>query len=250
MHSSEVSLAPHEVAVLVPAAGRGRRLGGTPKQFRTLGEAPLLAQVLLVFERHPRVGHLVVAAPAGQTTDVARRLRPQGLDGLTAVVEGGDSRQASVRNALRAVPASVKVVLVHDAARPFVSAAQVQAVVQSAATAGAASLAVPVADTLRRGDEATLGETVPREGLYRMQTPQAARREWLETAHRRAVAQAGAATDDVGLLQQAGYEVHLVRGHRRNFKITTPEDWALAQRLWPTWQEDPARHRHSWTSSE
>ncbi len=250
MHSSEVSLAPHEVAVLVPAAGRGRRLGGTPKQFRALGGQPLLAQVLLVFERHPTVGHLVVAAPTGQTTDVARRLRTQGLDGLTAVVEGGNSRQASVRNALRAVPTSVKVVLVHDAARPFVSAAQVEAVVQSTATAGAASLAVPVADTLRRGGEAVLGETVPRDGLYRMQTPQAARRGWLETAHRRAAAREVAATDDVALLQQAGYEVHLVRGHRRNFKITTPEDWALARRLWPTWQEDPARHHRSRTPSE
>lgn len=237
-HSSDGAT---EVAVLVPAAGRGRRLGGTPKQFRTLGEHPLLVQVLLLFEQHPAVDHVVVAVPGEQVPEVTDRLRAEGLSALTDVVGGGEHRQASVRHALRAVPDPVEVVLVHDAARPFVAAAQVQAVVQAGRANGAASLAVPVADTLRRGDGDTFGDTVPRDRLYRMQTPQGFRRDWLEEAHRRAAADGVTATDDVALVRRTGHDVSLVTGHRRNFKITTPDDWALAQRLWTTWVDDPDR---------
>lgn len=234
------SLPPDQVAVVVPAAGQGARLGGTPKQFRTLAGRPLLVQVLLVFEHHPAVGHVVVAAPSGQVENVSDRLRAEGLSTLAAVVPGGKNRQASVRHALRVIPDPVETVLVHDAARPFVAAPQVQAVVQAVRDKGAASLAVPVADTLRRGDD-VLGDPVSREGLYRMQTPQGARRDWLEEAHRQAVAHDLVATDDVALLQRIGHDVHYVPGSRRNFKITTVEDWGLAQRLWPAWKDDPDR---------
>ena len=239
--------APNDVAVLVPAAGEGRRLGGPRKQFRTLGDRPLLVQVLLVFERHPAVGHIVVAVPEAHVQEVSDRLQAEGLSTLGAVVSGGDSRQASVRHALRAVPAPVEIVLVHDAVRPFVRAEAVTAVVRETRSHGAASLAMPVADTLRRADEKVFGETVPRRELYRMQTPQGFRRAWLEEAHRQA-AQADAsghdgrpATDDVGLVQRTGRDVRLVEGHRRNFKITTTGDWQMAQQLWAAWATDPDR---------
>jgi len=232
----------NEVAVLVPAAGEGRRLGGTRKQFRTLGDRPLLVQVLLVFENHPAVGHIVVAAPENHVSEVSDRLQAAGLSTLTAVVSGGDSRQSSVRHALRAVPAPVKVVLVHDAVRPFVQAQEVQQVIEAVRTHGAASLALPVADTLRRVEDDVFGETVPRDGVYRMQTPQGFRRAWLETAHRQAAAADEApATDDVGLVQRAGRAVHRVPGDRRNFKITKKGDWQLAQQLWRAWEQDPDR---------
>jgi len=241
MDAADAHARSDDVAVLIPAAGEGRRLGGKPKQFRTLGEHPVLVQVLRTFERHPAVGHAVVAAPNSRVTDVTDRLEAEGLNVLTAVVSGGDDRHASVRHALRAVPDLVETVLVHDAARPFVAAAQVQAVVRAVRTNGAASLAVPVADTLRRGDEDRFGETVPREGLYRMQTPQGFRREWLEQAHRRASSENVTATDDVALVQRVEHEVVPVPGSRRNFKITTPDDWALAQALWPGWKDAPER---------
>lgn len=233
---------PDEVAVLVPAAGEGTRLGGPRKQFRTLGGRPLLVQVLLVFERHPAVGHLVVAAPDDHVSEVSDHLQSEGLSTLTAVVGGGDSRQASVRHALRAVPASVGIVLVHDAVRPFVRARDVQAVVAAVRKHGAASLALPVADTLRAATEERFGDTVPRDGLYRMQTPQGFRRAWLEEAHRRAVqGEDTSATDDVGLVQRTDREVRRVPGDRRNFKITTRGDWRMAQQLWEAWTNDAAR---------
>ena len=234
---------PNEVAVLVPAAGEGRRLGGTRKQFRTLGDRPLLVQVLLLFEQHPDVGHLIVSVPENVVTSVSDRLQAEGLSKLTAVVSGGETRQASVRHALRAVPAPVEAVLVHDAARPFVTAKEVRRVVQVVRREGAAALAVSVADTLRVAeDSAVFGETVPRDHLYRMQTPQGFRRAWLEDAHAAAAdADNAAATDDVELVQQAGRRVHVVPGSRRNFKITTTSDWSLAQQLWGPWTNDPDR---------
>lgn len=233
----------HEVAVLVPAAGEGQRLGGPRKQFRTLGERPLLVQVLLLFEQHPDVGHLIVAVPESVVASVSDRLQAEGLTKLTAVVSGGDSRQASVRHALRAVPAPVEAVLVHDAARPFVTAEEVRRVIQAVRHHGAASLAVPVADTLRSSeDDAVFGETVSRDDLYRMQTPQGFRRAWLEDAHAAAArSESAPATDDVGLVQRSGRTVHVVRGSQRNFKITTPPDWKLAQQLWEPWANDPDR---------
>jgi len=232
----------NEVAVLVPAAGEGRRLGGERKQFRTLGDRPLLVQVLLVFERHPSVGHIVVAAPENHVSEVSDRLQAEGLSKLTVVVRGGDSRQSSVRHALRAVPAPVEVVLVHDAVRPFVQAREVQEVIEAVRTHGAASLALPVADTLRAAEDEMFRKTVPRGGLYRMQTPQGFRRAWLEEAHRKAAeTEKTSATDDVGLVQRAGRDVHLVPGDRRNFKITRKGDWRLAQQLWEPWTNDPDR---------
>lgn len=232
---------PNEVAVLLPAAGEGSRLGGVRKQFRTLGERPLLVQVLLVFERHPDVGHLIVAVPENHVRDVSDRLQAEGLSKLTAVVSGGESRQSSVRHALRAVPAPVEIVLVHDAVRPFVQAREVRDVLRSVEAHGAASLALPVVDTLRNVSDQVFGETTSREGLYRMQTPQGFRRAWLEEAHRQATDGDASATDDVGLVQRTGREVRPVTGSRRNFKITTKGDWRLAQQYWGPWTNDPER---------
>lgn len=228
--------------MVVPAAGEGRRLGGRRKQFRTLGDRPLLVQVLLVFEQHPAVGHIVVAVPENYVQKVSERLHAEGLTKLTAVVQGGESRQASVRNGLRGVPAPTEIVLVHDAARPFVRASEIQDVVQVARRHGAASLAVPVADTLREATEDFFGDTHSREGLYRMQTPQGFRRAWLEDAHAAAARSDEApATDDVGLVQRRGKDVRFVLGNRRNFKITTTADWDLAQQLWGPWSRDSDR---------
>lgn len=224
-----------EVAVLVPAAGRGTRLGGRRKQFRTLGGKPLLVQTLQAFERHPSVTHLIVAAPHDDVDAVSDRLRAEGITKLSAVVSGGDSRRASVRHALRAVPRAINVVLVHDAVRPFIPATAIQAVITAVRKQGAGALAIPVADTLRRGASGTFGDTVPRDDLFRMQTPQGFRHDWLADAHRAAAASDASATDDVALVQRLGHPVHIVEGDPRNFKITTPGDWTLAQQVWPDW---------------
>lgn len=227
-----------DVAVLVPAAGQGTRLGGRRKQFRTLGGRPLLVQTLLAFEHHPAVDDLIVAVPPEDVQAGEDILRQTGFQKLTAVVGGGTSRQASVRRALRAVPDAVDVVLVHDAVRPFIAAEAITNVIDAVRASGAAALAIPVVDTLRKGSAGTFGSTVSRAGLYRMQTPQGFHRSLFEAAHREAARAGGTATDDVELVQRTGHAVHIVAGSTHNVKITTPEDWALARCFWPYWTEN------------
>ncbi len=222
------------VTVLVPAAGRGARMGGARKQYRNLGGVPLLVQTLRVFERHPRVDYIVVAAPEGDTEWVASDLHTRGFRKIHAVISGGTSRQDSVAAALGATPpigsvsSDMDIVLVHDAVRPFVPAECVDAVISAALQEGAAALALPVSDTLRTVSRGVFAETVDRERLCRMQTPQAFRRVWLEEAHRAARSEGRDASDDVALVQHIGRPVVLVAGSPLNIKVTTPADFELA----------------------
>lgn len=222
------------VGVVIPAGGSGRRMGGDRKQYRQLGDAPVLIQTLRAFSKHPEVGPLVVVVPEDAAGETETQLEAVGL--VADVVAGGKTRQASVGNGLAALPPSVEWVLVHDAVRPFVSMALISRVIARVRAAGAAAPAVPVADTLRRGADGTFGETVSRDGVWAMQTPQAARRDLLEIAYARATG--AVTTDDVDLLQRAGVEVALVEGDARNLKLTRPEDWEIALALWPSWCSD------------
>ncbi len=226
-----------EVAVLIPAAGEGTRLGGRRKQFRMLGKKPVLIQTLDVFERHPDVHHIIVATPAEAVRPLRQELRRVGITKLRSVVSGGTTRQDSVAAAMAACPDSVGVVLVHDAVRPFVRLSQVSEVIAAARTHGAGALAIPVADTVRRGSQGIFGKTVDREGLMRMQTPQGFRRDWFTEAHQRAREMKQPATDDVDLVQQLGHSVLMVDGGELNVKITTPEDWERAIHFWPMWEK-------------
>lgn len=222
------------VTVLVPAAGRGVRMGGSRKQYRNLGGVPLLVQTLRVFERHPRVDYIVVAAPAGDADWLPSDLHTRGFRKIHTVISGGASRQASVAAALDVAPSigsvssGMDIVLVHDAVRPFVPAECIDAVISAALQEGAASLALPVADTLRAVSRGVFEETVDRERLCRMQTPQAFRRDWLEEAHRAARSEGRDASDDVALVQHIGRPVVLVEGSALNIKVTTPADYELA----------------------
>ena len=226
------------VGVVLPAGGAGSRMaepGRPAKQFRLLGGAPVVVQTLRAFARHAGVGPAVVVVPAGEEDETRARLAAHGAE--AAVVAGGPSRQASVARGLAALPASVTTVLVHDAVRPFVPQSVIGNVTDAARRHGAAAAAVPVADTLRAGGRGPLfGDTVPRDGLWAMQTPQASRRDWLERAA--ANAAGFVATDEVGLLQHAGHPVWIVEGDARNVKLTRPADWHLAQALWPQWVRD------------
>lgn len=211
------------VAALIPAAGSGTRLGLGPKAFVEVAGRSLLGRSAAALA--PHVAEVLVALPAGLNLpgDVPAR-----------AVTGGETRQASVLALLRATDAEV--VLVHDAARPFLPGAVVGAVIAAAREVGAATAALPVADTLvRAGPGGDWGTLTPREGLWAVQTPQGFRRDLLLAAHEAALADGFAATDDAGLIARTGGAVRLVPGDARLFKVTTPGDLALAQALAPVW---------------
>ncbi len=220
-------------AAILPAAGSGSRLGGTPKQLRMLGDAPVLVHAARAVLAGGLVEHLVVAAPAGEADQVAALLVAYDLGAQVEaiVVKGGDTRQASVAAGLTAVPESADVILVHDAARPFLPTDRLEAVVVAALDAGAAALAIPVSDTLRHADGGHLGDTVSRDGVWAMQTPQAARADLLRAAFDAAIRDGFVGTDEVELLTRTGVDVRLVHGDARNVKLTTAGDWAVAEAL-------------------
>lgn len=219
---------PRDVGVLLVAGGRGERAGSGPlKQFRELAGVPLLLRALRPFVRHPQVTHVVIALPAEHASQPPSWLSEVEGPAIT-IVAGGVERAESVRLALAALPAGAAIVLVHDAARPFVSEETISAVIAAARESGAALAAVPLSDTLKEADGAgrTVRRTLPRQALWRAQTPQGFRREVLEAAH---AAGASGATDDAMLVEATGGTVRLVSDSSLNFKVTTSEDLALAE---------------------
>lgn len=220
-------------AAVLPAAGAGARLGSPPKQFRVLGDAPVLVHAARAVLASPEVVVLAVAVPPGETAVVRAMLEAFEVTPSRAliVVEGGATRQASVAAAVESLPADIELVLVHDAARPFLPADRLTAVIETAAEHGAAALAVPVPDTLRAARAGVLADTVDRAGLYAMQTPQAARLALLRGALELAAGDGFDGTDEVAILERAGIAVRLVEGDARNFKLTTAGDWEMAEGL-------------------
>jgi 2-C-methyl-D-erythritol 4-phosphate cytidylyltransferase len=216
------------VAVLVPAAGSGTRLGpGAPKALRELAGEPLLVHAVRGLRAAPSVGLVVVAAPPGAVAEVAALLAS--YDDVE-VVAGGAERQDSVALALAALPDAVDVVLVHDAARCLTPADVVERVV--AAVRGGAPAVVPVlaiTDTVKEVAHGRILRTLDRGRLVAVQTPQGFTREVLEEAHRGATGEP--ATDDAGLVEVLGRSVATVAGDELAFKITRPVDLLLAEAL-------------------
>ncbi len=210
------------VAALVAAAGTGERLGLGPKAFLPVAGRSLLEWVVDAFE-----GLVDETLVAVGDDDVERALA---LVPSAHVVVGGPTRQRTVARLVAATAADV--VLVHDVARPFLPAAVVRRVLDAVARVGAASAALGVVDTIV---DAITGETLERDRLRAVQTPQGFLRSVLEEAHRRALSQGLQATDDAALVRALGHNVALVDGSPMLHKITTPDDLALAPGLGELW---------------
>jgi 2-C-methyl-D-erythritol 4-phosphate cytidylyltransferase len=202
---------------------------GRKKQDIRVGARPVLRWTVDVFEATGEVAGVVVAVPAEDVLLWRRRLRS--CRKVRAVVAGGAERQASVACGLAAVPETVPWILVHDGVRPCITPTLVRAVIAATRAHGAALAALPVAETIKRGAEGWVKETVPRDGLWAIQTPQGFRADLLREAHRRAVADGVLGTDDGALVERLGAPVRLVPGLPGNVKITRPDDLPLARRL-------------------
>ncbi|PZU48632.1 MAG: bifunctional 2-C-methyl-D-erythritol 4-phosphate cytidylyltransferase/2-C-methyl-D-erythritol 2,4-cyclodiphosphate synthase [Sphingomonas sp.] len=216
---------PRPAAALIVAAGRSLRAGGeVPKQYRTLGGKPILRWSAEAFARHTAIGPIHVVVAEGEEARAAEL-----LDGLPASVgRGGATRQESVRLGLEQLADTAPAqVLIHDAARPLLAAELIDRVLDGLADAPGSCPALPLVDSLRRGGDKIEGE-VPREGLWRVQTPQGFDFALIRAAH--ATASEGA-TDDAEVLRAAGHEVRLVPGDEKAMKVTLPQDFETAERL-------------------
>jgi 2-C-methyl-D-erythritol 4-phosphate cytidylyltransferase len=213
------------VGAILLCGGVGRRLGlKVEKPLVPLNGRPLFAWSLEALERCDAIEAIVVVGPAGKLDEM---LATCGIVAVKVIgwVEGGRDRRESVARGLAALPKDYDLVVVHDSARVLVSPPLIARVVADAMLSGASIAAVPLEDTLKRGTLQRIDATVPRTGLWRAQTPQAFRRDWLEEAHAQ---MRGVATDDAMMIEACGHPVRITEGDSLNFKVTSQRDLALA----------------------
>lgn len=221
-----------DVGVVIVAGGSGSRVGGEElKQFRWVTGKPALLHSVQAFMARPDVATVVVVLPKAYAADPPPWLFQCDVERLLVSV-GGRERHESVYNGLEDMPEEVRVVVVHDAARPLVTDETIARVIDEARRGHGAVAALPVVDTLKRVTaDGRITDTVDRTGLWRAQTPQAFPREMLERAHLAARTDRVGATDDAGLCERIGAEVVVVRGSERALKITEEADFARAEAL-------------------
>lgn len=217
------------VGVIVVAAGRGTRMGTKEsKQYLMLDNKPIIMHTLEVFHQHHLISQIVLVTGASDIERCQAWVNQYGLETKVQVVEGGNERQHSVYQGLRAI--STPWVLVHDGVRPFVAEQHITACYEAAKETGAAVLAVPVKDTIKQVDEhGNVIATPKRESLWAIQTPQAFQYDMLLEAHESAMSAGFIGTDDAMLIERLGMTVKVAQGDYRNVKITTPDDLIYAE---------------------
>lgn len=225
------------ISAIICAAGQGKRMGlGRNKQFLELNGKPLLVHTLQKWLSFIGIKQLVVVVSEGDLEEVQQMIQGYGLQSQSTkimLVIGGQERQDSVYQGLLALQATAPdAVLIHDGARPFVTAEQIEQLIRVLETDTAAVLAVPVKDTIKRvDDKGHITETLQRNELWAIQTPQAFHYSLIMGAHQHALEQEILATDDAALVEAVGHRVKVVQGHEHNIKLTTPEDILLATYL-------------------
>ena len=226
-----------QIIAILPAAGLGTRMGAEmPKQFLELDGVPIAILALRRVASCSQVSQIIVATRQDGIAKLEERIRKENLRQPVRVIKGGDSRQESVAEALKLVPDDTELVLVHDAVRPFVAPEHVTRVIEEARRCKAAIVGIPAMDTVKEVKRASLPEdvalitnTIPRERVVLAQTPQVFDTGLLKEAFVRAAADGVKASDEAGLVERLGYDVHVVHGSERNIKITKPADMDLAR---------------------
>lgn len=218
-------------ALVIPAAGSGSRFGGgTPKQLLPLAGCPVLLRSLAAFAGLVDEAVLAVSPDIRDAVEALLTRHPPPMP--VRICLGGATRQASVHAGILATDPSCTAILVHDAVRPLVPATCIAACIAALVDHDGAVVAVPCTPTVKRaGADGVVAGTVPRDGLWLAQTPQGGRRSAFLDAFARAAATGVPCSDDAQVLELAGYRVALVPGDARNLKITTPDDWRVAEAI-------------------
>jgi len=217
------------LTAIIVAAGSSRRTG-FDKLFVTIAGKPTIAHTILAFECATSVNEIIVVARKDRHGEIKKIVRDENFKKVRSIIAGGEQRQDSVRAGLDRLSADAKYVAVHDAARPLITAEQIERVFEQCRIHGAATLVEPISDTLKRADvDLTVTGSVDRQHLYAMQTPQMFERALIKEAYRMVYAENISVTDEVSAAQQLGRNVVLVVNDDFNFKITYPRDLPLAE---------------------
>jgi 2-C-methyl-D-erythritol 4-phosphate cytidylyltransferase/2-C-methyl-D-erythritol 2,4-cyclodiphosphate synthase len=224
---------------IIVSAGVGARFGdnGVPKTFRPLAGSPMYVHSVRAFQDVTSITGIVLVVIENWLEYAMETAMGEGVRAPVEITPGGDTRQASVRAGLARVPSEAGRIVVHDAARPLVTPAMIESCLAALENADGAICAVPLSDTLKKAPDGIVEETVARDGLWRVQTPQAFDANALRDAH--LSAPDDDATDDAALIEARGGRVVIVPGDERNIKVTTPADLELAEalmlgtRVWP-----------------
>ncbi len=228
----------NRVAAILPAAGLGTRMGAdTPKQFLSLDGIPVLLFTLRRLAACPAIVDFIISTRAEEVDSLKAIVATENFGGRRVrLVRGGDTRQDSVANAMTEIPNEADLILVHDAVRPLVTLSQIERVIAEAAACDAAILGIPAMDTVKEvkraslpNDVALITATIPRERVVLAQTPQVFRASLLLEAFGRARQDGVSASDEAGLIERMGRDVHVVVGSERNLKIKRPGDMELAE---------------------
>ena len=232
--------------VIIPAAGQGKRMNaGGNKQFLNIRAVPLIVRTLQIFEKDEACETMIVVANKDEIIEMKQLFTEHGLRKVTAVVPGGRERQESVYAGLLEINQSEGVVLVHDGARPFVRPEEIRRLEAEVGETQGAVLATKVKDTIKKGSrEQLVTETLERDELWAIQTPQAFSYQQLKKAHDVAKQNDFIGTDDAGLVEHIGGRIRLVPGDEENIKLTTPYDIGIAEMILEKRKED--RHEN-WT---
>jgi len=215
-------------AILV-AAGDSRRMG-FDKLFATIAGRPVIAHTMRAFESAGSVSEIIIVAREDRRDEIKRIVQDENFKKIQSIIPGGKHRQDSVRAGLDHLEATARYVAIHDAARPLITAEQIERVFEQSRIHAAASLAEPISDTLKYANsEFFVTSPVDRHQLYAMQTPQIFERRLIEDAYRAVYAENASVTDEVSAVERLGRKVILVPNKDLNFKITYPRDLALAE---------------------
>lgn len=210
---------------IITAGGSGTRLGGEPKQLRFINGKPCILYSLLAFQACSEINEIIVVVRSGQENVINDLCRENKISKLSAIVVGGDTRQDSVRRGFLKISPKSNMVAIHDAARPLILPSQISLLLKEANRYGASSAAKMVTDTVKRANSnCMILETVPRENLFSVQTPQVFKADLYRVALAIADQDGFEVTDDCSLAEHAGFSVKLCDLGAPNFKITTEDD--------------------------
>ena len=220
-----------KITAIIPAAGDGERFG-EKKQLKLLNGRPLIFHTIQPFVKSELINEIIVVVPKNNVSQLSRDFKSTITSKKIEVVEGGETRQQSVHNGLRISDKESKLICVHDGVRPFVTLDLIEKVIKASMEHDGAILAAPSTDTMKKvmGDQ--ILETIPRETIWRAQTPQVFSKPALIEAIQIAIDEKLEGTDEASILEKIGYQIGFVEGSSLNIKITTKEDWIFAKAIY------------------